>query len=90
MGNLLYVWLSGAAILFAIYVYVTNHALRNSIPGTNPAALSIFRRSISRVDPKRLNETGQKYRLRAIALECLWAIWIFGFGPLFYVLHNWR
>jgi len=69
MGNLLYVWLVGIAILFAIECYLYRGLLQNLAPGVrrsdlwpgNPirgrgGKLAAF------IEPKLFNATGQEYR----------------------------
>jgi hypothetical protein len=92
MGNLLYVWLGGVAVLFARQVYLLTRLLQNLAPGIQrrdiwpgPHAPRGGRFTAS-TKPELFNEIGQKYRRFLIWNERIFVIWFFVAGPIFAIL----
>jgi hypothetical protein len=94
MGNWLYVWLGGIAILFAIEVYLYRRLLQNLAPGVQRS--DVWRPNLppgqrggklaAFIEPKLFNATGQEYRRRLVWNESIYAVWIFVAGPIFAIL----
>jgi hypothetical protein len=88
---LLYFWISGVAILFAIEAYLYRRLVQNLAPGIRreevfygiPGRGGRFAASI---DSELFNEIGKKYRLLAIWNETIYAIWIFVVGPILIIM----
>jgi len=93
MGNLLYVWLVGVAILFAIECYLYRRLLQNLAPGVRRSDVWLGNippghggRLAAFIEPKLFNATGQEYRRLLIWNESIYAAWIFVAGPIFAIL----
>ena len=94
MGNLLYVWLVGNAILFAIECYLYRGLLQNLAPGVRRSDVWLGNIPPGRgggklaafIEPKLFNATGQEYRRLLIWNESIYAVWIFVAGPIFAIL----
>lgn len=90
----IYIWLGGAAILFAINWYFAVGLRHNLAPGLCPEGVWPKRPgqpglgNPSDWDPKLFNATGQRYRALAIRMRTIWAIWIFGGGLVVAILHG--
>jgi hypothetical protein len=91
MGNLIYVWLAGVAILFVTEMYLYKGLLKNPAPGVQRKNIWLGLpgwggRFAAFIERELFSATGQKYRVLLIWNESIYAVWIFFAGPILLAL----